>query len=98
MPEIGEPEEWASLGSSEHAVPISATKQAIEALENDPELSFSKAAKIFRICRQTLKLLRCSDLSITFYACRRERSRRYGFSIIFLGIPTYSPRPLNVGP
>jgi hypothetical protein len=54
MPEIGEPEEWASSGFSEHAVPISATKQAIEALENDPELSLSKAAKMFHICRQTL--------------------------------------------
>jgi hypothetical protein len=61
MPEIGEPEEWASSGSSEHAVPISATKQAIKALENDPELSLSKAAKIFRIClratRRSLKAI-----------------------------------------
>jgi hypothetical protein len=54
MPEIGKPEKWAFSGSSEHAVLILAIKQAIEALENDPELSLSKAAKIFRIYRQIL--------------------------------------------
>jgi hypothetical protein len=51
MPKIGEFEESAFSGSSEHAVPILAIKQAIEALENDPELFLSKAAKMFRICR-----------------------------------------------
>jgi hypothetical protein len=54
MPEIGEPKKWASSGSSKHAMPISAIKEAIKAFENDPELFLLKAAKMFHICRQTL--------------------------------------------
>jgi hypothetical protein len=54
MPALGEPEEWASSGSSSSSEPNSPISKAIDVLNRDPKLSKKDAAKMFNITRVSI--------------------------------------------